>query len=471
MTRWHLTAALAGGATLAALLAPTLNGLVSTGGGDTTGGGGGPILPLVEPPVPPPLAQQAGKIQLTAGLDQGAVLAGQPTERLLVVTLKAPDADGGAARPVNVSLVIDRSGSMQQRGKMDYAKRAARELIESLDASDTFSMVLFSDDAELLAPARPMLDAAWLLRQVDAIEERGSTNLYAGMTMGIEQVRRGVSSETVNRVVLLTDGRANLGVVDPDSLDSIAASAASAGVTLSAMGLGVDYNEDLLASLADHGGGSYRYVSDPTTLTAAFRDELQQMSAVVASGVAVDVDLGDAELISVLGGYAASGDTDRTRIWLGDLYGGETRKIVLRVRVKPGAAGRELDVAKVTLSDRDGAYAPAQVLAVATDRQEEVERSVNEALSSLGYMAVASDLADQAATAYAAGKKDESLSLLSASKGIAMQNAERFDNDSLRQQAASLEEQRVQYDAAAPESEAGQHVVKQNKATGRAWSR
>ncbi|MCK6517918.1 VWA domain-containing protein [Myxococcota bacterium] len=471
MTRWHLTAALAGGATLAALLAPTLNGLVSNGGGDGGGGGGGPVPPLIEPLLTPPPPQQAGKIQLTAGLDQGAVLAGQPTERLLVVTLKSPDADGGNDRPVNVSLVIDRSGSMQQRGKMDYAKRAARELIESLDASDTFSMVLFSDDAELLAPARPMLDAAWLLRQVDAIEERGSTNLYAGMTMGIEQVRRSVSSETVNRVVLLTDGRANLGVVDPDSLGNIAASAASAGVTMSAMGLGVDYNEDLLASLADHGGGSYRYVSDPTTLTAAFRDELQQMSAVVASGVAVDVDLGDAELVSVLGGYAASGDTDRTRIWLGDLYGGETRKIVLKVRVKPGAAGDDLDVGKVTLSDRDGSYAPAQVVAQVTDRPEEVERSVNKSLASLGYMAVASDLAEKAASAYAAGKKDESLSLLTASKGVAMQNAARFDDDSLRQQAASLEEQRVQYDAAAPESEAGQHAVKQNKATGRAWSR
>ena len=183
------------------------------------------------------------------------------------------------------------------------------------------------------------------------------------------------------------------------------------------------------------------------------------------------MELGDAELISVLGGYAASGDTDRTRIWLGDLYGGETRKIVLKVRVKPGAAGGDLDVAKVTLSDRDGSYAPAQVLASVTDRPEEVERSLNKGLASLGYMAVASDLADQAASAYAAGKKDESLSLLRASTGIAAQNAARFDDDSLRKQAATLEEQRVQYDAAAPESEEGQHAVKQNKATGRAWSR
>ncbi|MCK6525354.1 VWA domain-containing protein [Myxococcota bacterium] len=470
MTRWHLTAALAGGATLAALLAPTLNGLGAAGGGEANGGGG-TVPPVIEPLLTPPVTQQSGKIQVTAGLDQGAVLAGQSTERLLVVTLKAPDAEGGADRPVNVSLVIDRSGSMQQRGKMEYAKRAARELIESLDASDTFSMVLFSDDAELLAPAQQLLDAAWLLRQVDAIEERGSTNLYAGMTMGIEQVRRSVSSETVNRVVLLTDGRANLGVVDPDDLGRIAASAASVGVTLSAMGLGVDYNEDLLASLADNGGGSYRYVSDPTMLTTAFREELQQMSAVVASGVAVDVDLGDAELISVLGGYAASGDTDRTRIWLGDLYGGETRKIVLKVRVKPGAPGGELNVGQVTLSDRDGSYAPAQVLAKVTDQTEEIERSVNKELSSLGYMAVAGDLADKAAAAYASGKKDESMSLLSASKGIAMQNAARFDDDRLRAQATTLEEQRAAYDVAEPASVEGQHAVKQNKASGRYWSR
>ena len=135
------------------------------------------------------------------------------------------------------------------------------------------------------------------------------------------------------------------------------------------------------------------------------------------------------------------------------------------------AAGGDLDVAKVTLSDRDGSYAPAQVVAKVTDRPEEVERSLNKGLASLGYMAVASDLADQAATAYAAGKKDESLSLLRASTGIAAQNAARFDDDSLRKQAATLEEQRVQYDAAAPESEEGQHAVKQNKATGRAWSR
>ncbi|MCB9758991.1 MAG: VWA domain-containing protein [Alphaproteobacteria bacterium] len=466
MQRWHLTAGLAGSVALAALIVPQLQATVQTP----------PPSPLVkntpEDPVAPPEARVLGKLELTAGLDHPVVLAGRIEERLLVMTVRAADSNLGEERPVNVSVVMDRSGSMAGRGKMDYARIAAKELVEALDARDRFSFVTFSDRAELVVPSSPVLDPGALFRAIDRVYEGGGTNLYDGLTEGLAQVRAHADDASVNRVVVLSDGNANVGISDPGELARLAGRWSDQGVSVSTIGLGLDYNEDLLAAMSDRGGGTYRFVDDPDTLAMIFQDELHQMTSVAASGVSLEINLPGAQLVEVYG-YDVEPSTSGFRVWLGDVYAGQTRKVVAKVRVPSGTAGLEPMVAQVAL-DELGApvdYIPVPVLAKVTADVHEVDRVVNRELAVIGTSAQSSALADKAARAYAEGRQKDSIQLIQASQLVAGEAASRYNDPSLQTQADDIAIQQESYINFDNSSVEGRRAVKENKEKARDWSR
>ena len=465
MQRWQLTAGLGVLAVVTAVVAPTLEARVPDR-----------VDPLVVTPhiveeLPTsPVTIEQGNLTLTAGLDHPAVLDGRTEERLLVITIGADDLGEGSDRPVNVAVVMDRSGSMQAKGKMEYAKAAARELVESLDADDRFSFVTFSDRANLVVPSQSVLDSAYLLRTIDAVREGGGTNLYEGLRSGLTQVRAQSGDDQVNRVIVLSDGKANVGVTSASSLASLAGQYNDEGVRVSTIGLGLDYNEDLLASMADRGGGTYRFVNDPDVLASVFREELHQMTQVAASGVSVDIDLPGAELVEVYG-YDEQIVDDGFRVWIGDVYGGQTRRIVAKVRVSASGAGSELTASRVTLSESGSVAAyvqPVDVKAQVVASQRVVETTVNRDLAVLGNEAVAGQLADDAANAYAFGDRALSQELLKASSLVAGEAASRYDSNRLRERGEDLEEQNAEY-SAEPSSDAGRYAVKKNKEGNRDW--
>ncbi|HJN73319.1 MAG TPA: VWA domain-containing protein [Myxococcota bacterium] len=466
MQRWQLTAGLGVIAALAAVLAPTLKASV-TNAPETMEVG--PHLTEIELPTSPVTVEQ-GNLTLTAGLDHPAVLDGRTQDRLLVITVGADDLDEGLDRPVNVAVVMDRSGSMQAKGKMEYAKTAARELVESLDADDRFSLVTFSDRAELVVASQTISDSAYLLRTINGVREGGGTNLYEGLRSGLTQVRSYSGDDQVNRVIVLSDGKANVGVTSASSLSSLAGQYNDEGIRVSTIGLGLDYNEDLLAAMADRGGGTYRFVNDPDVLTTVFREELHQMNQVAASGVSIDVRLPGAELVEVYG-YDEQFVDGGFRVWLGDVYGGQTRKIVAKVRVSGVGVGSELTASTVTLSE-SGAVAsyvePVEVKAQVVASQQTVDMTVNRELAVLGNFAAAGQLADDAAQAYALGDRDRSEELLEASNLVAGEAASRYDSNRLRQQSAELIVQTEDYQAE-PSSDEGRYAVKKNKEANRGW--
>ena len=463
MQRWQLTAGLGVLALFAAILAPELSA-------DTPQPEPLEVPPKLSEvePITEPVTLESGHLTLKAGLDHPAVVEGLTQERLLVITIGADDLDEGSDRPVNVAVVMDRSGSMQAKGKMEYAKAAARELVESLDHDDRFSFVTFSDRAELVVSSQQVQDSAYLLRTIDGVREGGGTNLYEGLRSGLGQVRGQAGDDQVNRVIVLSDGKANVGVTSPTSLSSLAAQYNDEGVRVSTIGLGLDYNEDLLAQMADQGGGTYRFVNDPDVLATVFREELHQMTQVAASGVSVDVRLPGAELVEVYG-YDEQMVDDGFRVWIGDVYGGQTRRIVAKVRVT--GVGSEVTASTVTLSE-SGSLAsyvePVQVKASVVASQRVVDRTVNRELAVLGNEAMAGALADDAAQAYAQGDLVQSQSLLKASTLVAGEAASRYDSDRLRSRGAELEVQSAEYEAA-PESDAGRYAVKKNKEANRGW--
>jgi Ca-activated chloride channel family protein len=466
MQRWHLTAALGAVAGVAALVAPDLRASTTPQQPLI------PDTPMIPAEIDPPqlvAVDLDSNLTMTAGLDHPAVLAGASQERLLVITVRGNEGVGEVDRPVNVAVVLDRSGSMAGKGKMEYAKQAARELIEGLDSDDTFSFVTFSDRANLVLPSQRVGDGQALIRAIEGVYEGGGTNLYAGLEQGISQVRSAASDEAVNRVVVLSDGKANVGVTQSGSIAELATRYADQGVRVSTIGLGLDYNEDLLAEMADRGGGSYHFVSDPDVLTQVFRDELHQMSSVAGSGVSLDVDLPGAELVEVYG-YDEQRIDEGFRVWLGDVYGGQTRRIVARVRIKGTSEGDLLRAGRVELSESgQRTLDPIEVQASVTGNQRTIEKTVNRELAILGNEAAAGELVQQAAQAYSSGDSRKSDELLRASSLVAGEAASRYASDRLQQRKKQAEEQNVQYQTYDFESDEGRYNIKATKEQSRDW--
>mgnify|MGYP002631105485 CR=1 FL=1 len=466
MQRWHLTAGLASLAGLAVFLAPSSQARTQTA----------PITPLtVDPIVATPVAvpidiqhSSGGALHLSAGLDHPAVLRGATDERFLVITVGADEVEGDP-RPINVAVVIDRSGSMNEQGKMEYARDAAKEIVNSLDEGDRFSLVTFSDRSTVVVPSTPADDPSRLYRAIDSVYEGGGTNLYAGLVDGQAQVSDVRSDRSVNRVIVLSDGKANVGITRPSALASQAGLHVPSGVSVSTIGLGLDYNEDNLAAMADTGGGTYRFVDDPTALAQIFREELHQLDSVAAEGVDVNVSLPGVELIDVLG-YDETVTSDGFSVRLGDIYGGQTRKIVAKVRIT--GAGDSVDVADVSLtrSDAGGDVSPVDVLATVTAVPQVVETTVHRELAILANEAEASELALAGTKAWSDGDTELSTQLLDSSALIAGQAGSRYGDAKLEEQAAELNNQNAIYQANKPTSNAGKRAAKGNKELYRDWS-
>lgn len=247
---------------------------------------------------------------------------------------------GQSRLPLNLSLVMDRSGSMEGE-KLDYVKKALSFVIEQLQAEDKLSIVTYDDQVQVLFGQQPVRDKAALLRQVAAIASGNTTNLSGGMLEGFAQVRGTKSAQTVNRVLLLSDGLANEGVTEPDKLQQIARTKfMEDGVGLSSFGVGADYNEDLMTALAEHGGGNYCFIDQADKIPGFFAKELQGLLAVVAQRTRVRIHYPVAQVrpAQVLG-YVHAATPGVISVEMNDLFAGEERALVLAFDPIPGAGG------------------------------------------------------------------------------------------------------------------------------------
>src|SRR6185436_8254416 len=173
-------------------------------------------------------------------LDQSAIPAGDVSERYVVVEVSAPDDDSGTRRPVHLAVVLDTSGSMSGRDKITMARMAARELVDELRPADSFALVGFSDETRTyIHGASADGDKAAWGRIIDGIDPSGGTNLYDGVVQGFTELEA-MQGDAVDRLVVLSDGMANVGVTDPSTLRRLAASHTDDGITVSALGLGLD---------------------------------------------------------------------------------------------------------------------------------------------------------------------------------------------------------------------------------------
>lgn len=282
-----------------------------------------------------------------------AVRADAPATLDVLVRVTPPLADATTARPpLNLGLVLDRSGSMGERNKITFAREAAAFAVRELAAADRVSVTIFDDRVETIAPGRPAGDKTRLLELINGIQPRGSTALHGGWAEGAAQVAGGLVPGGLNRVLILSDGLANVGETRPDTIATDVHRKARDGVSTSTLGLGDEYNEDLLEAMARSGDGNYYYVESPAQLPGIFGAELRGLTATVGTDATLTVrPAAGVTVADVLNDLDPAGDG---RFRLPNLVAGLPILVVVRLNVPAGTGDRGVCRFRVEWTPPDG---------------------------------------------------------------------------------------------------------------------
>jgi len=240
-------------------------------------------------------------------------------------------------KPMNLSVVIDRSGSMNDERKMEYARQAFISLIDQLKANDILSVIVYDDAIDVLRRAQRVgSNRSAIKRLVDDIYPRGSTNLGGGLHEGLRQAAAFASGDYVNRVVLLSDGLANVGMTDPSSLNALVRKFRRQSISVTTMGVGLDYNENLMMGIAESGGGNYYFIERAHNLASIVRKEFDMITSVLAQNASIRITTGTGVRINDVIGCEFSNDRETTVIPVGDLYANDRKEITIELTVPEG---------------------------------------------------------------------------------------------------------------------------------------
>jgi Mg-chelatase subunit ChlD len=297
-----------------------------------------------------PKAGEAVLLDVRWGNDQVSRADGEAVLQVGFSTALADERE--QLPPVNLALVIDKSGSMADADKLVRVKEALLTLVSQLRETDVLSVVAFDSEAELLLPARPLGDGEAARAVIRQIEPGSSTNLHAGLMLGYQEAMKNYRGGTTNRVILLTDGIANQGVTDPEQIARDSQSYNDRGVDLSTIGVGLDLNKDLLRQLAKSGRGLFHFVADAQDINKVFLKEVQSLVSPVATDPRVEIEYGPGLELAQVYGYEPQRRDGGVSLNLDNMNRGLTQVVLLRFR----ATRRGLDAEQMPVRVRFSYY-------------------------------------------------------------------------------------------------------------------
>jgi Ca-activated chloride channel homolog len=251
--------------------------------------------------------------------------------------------------PVNVSIVLDKSGSMSG-DKLAKAKLAAIEAVKRLQKNDIISIIAYDNGVRVLVPATKISDPNQIISTIQQLKADGGTALFAGVSKGAAEIRKFLTKETVSRVILLSDGQANQGPSTPVELGELGMSLIKEGISVSTIGLGSGYNEDLMSRLASKSDGNHLFAETPEKLIAAFNNEFGDVLSVVAQEVVCKITCpAGIRPIRILGRDADIRGQQIT-VQMNQLYSNQEKFIMLEVEVPAGEALTAQKIASCELS-------------------------------------------------------------------------------------------------------------------------
>lgn len=395
-------------------------------------------------------AQTKPSIELSVTPEREALHPKSDPETILQVEIKAKPSEKKRRTPLNLAIVLDRSGSMTG-AKIEKARQAACMAVDRLGKDDFLSLVVYDTDVRVLVPPQKVGDGLRIKEAIQAIEPGGSTALYEGVQRGAAEVRACMGDERINRVLLLSDGLANVGPSSPRALAELGKALETDGISVSTIGLGEDYNEDLMTALAEASRANYYYVRDAEKLPGIFAEELGLAQSVVARKVSLVIRLASGvKPVDVLGEDGAEFDHGMVRIPVEDLSSGQTRRFLVRCKV-PRDAEKSVDLGSVTLGYDDVDLGEARIQN-ATARVEIAKNQEESAASIQGEVAQnaaitcnrlakerAIALADEGRAAEAAQVLETQSAVNSALPSFAVSDQLRREESILRQAVGSLQ--------------------------------
>jgi Ca-activated chloride channel homolog len=384
--------------------------------------------------------------------EQEFILSGSPQEVVVKIDLTALDHKMKARRtPLNLALVLDRSGSMAG-AKIEKARQAAMDLVDQLGPNDFFSLVAYSDTAEVLVPAQRVEDKEALKARISRLQPSGRTALHAGVSAGAEQLRRHLSERRIHRILLLSDGLANVGPSSTAALRQLGLTLSERGISVTTFGVGDDYNEDLMAGLAEASDANYYYVKDTEKLPQIFAKELGALQAVAARQVRIEVVCPEGVRPMGFIGRPERFDGQTASLQLSQFSLAQDRFVFLRCQLQ----GHHPEIARVKVSYLDELNGGAECLlsAVATvrftDDREVASNSLRAEVAAQKQLLLAALAKDQALADADAGRYQQAAQHLAQNAGeldrayvnapASVQAQLRTEADHLRAYANQLEQ-------------------------------
>ena len=304
----------------------------------------------------------AGAVKLAVRSSRQVLHADRSQRVYLKVDLEGGEISRDRQRaPVNVALVLDRSGSMSGK-KLQQAKKAAIMSIARLDSRDIISVLAYDDTVRVLVPATKVADRQRINRAIHRLRAGGMTALYGGVSKGAAEVRKFIAQERINRVILLSDGLANVGPSTPSALAALGGVLAKEGISVTTVGLGLGYNEDLMVRLASASDGNHAFVEHPEQLARIFDREFGDVLSVVAKDVYVTINCpAGVRPVRVLG-RPAQIIGRRVKVRLNQLYGAQKKYALVELAVPSRRADTALQLARVNVRYVDLAKRRSQLL-------------------------------------------------------------------------------------------------------------
>jgi Ca-activated chloride channel family protein len=287
---------------------------------------------------------------------EGDMLPLGTRETFLGVWVDVPSARPETRPPMELALVVDTSGSMAG-SKIENARRAAATLVNNLKDGDIVALDAFSDHATTVVPPTRLdhMSRAEILRAIAQLTPTGSTNMFAGLTLAEGQVAAAPSSHGLRRIVMISDGIANVGPSTPEMLGAVAERGLRHRAQVTSIGVGNDYDERTLNALSVKSSGRLYHLSEPREMASILKSELDLLNATLASEAFVEI--APAAGVQIIGadGIRADWSDGMLRIPLGALHAGQHREALVRVRINDPMAfeSKARSLASVRLRFKD----------------------------------------------------------------------------------------------------------------------
>lgn len=399
-------------------------------------------------------------------LSNGYIAASHPGQLSVLFDLQAADQPRGLRPDTAVALVIDRSGSMAG-DKIRQARRAAKMLVRRLGDRDRIAIVSYSSDYALDLPlTRVEGQRDRIYRVIDDILDGGGTNLSGGLQAGLEALAR-ADVTMARRLILMSDGNVNQGLTDPTAIAEIAARARRTGVTVSTLGVGVDFNEDLMTLVAQSAGGGYYYARNAAAIADAFTDELEGLEALAARQVELGLELPPGMRVAEVFGYRTERRGGRTVLPVGDMASGEKRRVMLTLELEPLAADATATFQVVVDHRSPDGRIPhehqAPLTVVATRDAAKVARGASRDVEEAFASARAARVREQAAATFSNGDRKQAVRSLQDIIARTKQTNANLNSSALNGQVKEMEKTLNRLSNVDFDSDDGKDLIKREK--------